>query len=280
MNTALQNDYSLITERAGANVTQEQLLRVYQRYVFAAQYCHGKDVLEAACGSGVGLGLLGDVAHSVTALDCERKNLFHAETTYQQDSKVRILHGDAQAIPFPDKSFDVVILYEAIYYLSHPEKFFAECKRVLRSGGRLIIGSANREWADFNPSIYSTRYFSASELYEMMEKEGFQTKIYKGFPIEESQGGKQKVLSLMKRVAVKLHCIPKSMKYKKFLKRIFVGQLVPLPPRLTQGSVEYREPTPLSLGKETQFKVIYAVGHYHPEPFGLAQDRLVEGRGA
>ena len=256
-------DYSQITEMPGAKVTQEQVLRAYQRYYFAVQFCEGKDVLEVACGGGLGLGLLARVAKSVTAIDIEKKNLDRAEATYQGHSKIKVLPGDAEQLRFGDRSFDVVILYEAIYYLSNPEKFLAECRRVLRLEGILIIGSANREWTDFNLSVYTTRYFSALELKDWMGQGGFRTDIYKGFPVNgQSQGGLSRHLSLIKRIAVKLRLIPKSMKYKKYLKRIFVGQLVPLPNELPEGLETYIPPDPLDLKQpDRQFKVIYAVGH-------------------
>lgn len=254
-------DFSMITESPGARVTRDQVLRVYQRYHFAAQFCHNKDVLEVACGGGSGLGLLANVARSVVAIDVEEKNLAHAQSTYGGDTRVRIERGDAEALAIPTQSVDVVILYEAIYYLPHVERFFAECRRVLRPGGMLIIGSANCEWRDFNPSHYSVRYYSSRELYAAMERYGFVTTLYKGFPIADAQGPVEHVVSLLKRTAVRCHLIPKSMKYKKILKRFFMGRLELLPRRLIDGVVEYIAPEPVNPATDNwQFKVIYAVG--------------------
>jgi SAM-dependent methyltransferase len=256
-----RNDYSQITETPGSRVTAEQLSRAYQRYFFAVPYCRDKDVLEVACGGGAGLGLLVEAARSVTAIDLEEKNLQRAREIYQDDPKVKVLWGDAQRLEFPQNSFDVVLLYEAIYYLPRPEFFLQECRRVLRPGGHLLIGSANREWKDFNPSAYSTRYFSCAELQQLMREHDFETELFKGFPVPERNGFKGRLLSLIKRTAVRLHLIPKSMKYKKFLKRLFVGKLVLLPRRLTSGVAEYLPPLPVDPGDpDRQFKVIYAVG--------------------
>jgi ubiquinone/menaquinone biosynthesis C-methylase UbiE len=72
---------------------------------------------------------------------------------------------DAHNLPFDDKSFDVVILYEAIYYLEHPERFIEEARRVLRENGTLLICTANKDWSGFNPSPYTYKYFSAPELF-------------------------------------------------------------------------------------------------------------------
>lgn len=259
--TKFYKDYSQITEIPGTKVTLEQVSRVYQRYFFAAQLCQGKDVLEVACGGGVGLGILEERARSVVGIDVEEKNLKFAQGIYGNDQKVRIHQGDAHRLAFPDDSFDVVLLYEAIYYLAEPKLFLKECRRILRPGGILLIGSANKEWKDFNPSVYSTRYFSCLELKQLLGEYGFEVDLFKGFSVSEDNGLKGKVISLIKRAAVKTHLIPKSMKYKKFLKRLFVGKLISLPDRLKEGMIPYIPPeriTPES--QDRQFKVIYAVG--------------------
>ncbi len=49
-------DYTTVTEVPGNQVTQEQLERMFHRYCFASNFAEGKDVLEVACGAGLGLG--------------------------------------------------------------------------------------------------------------------------------------------------------------------------------------------------------------------------------
>ncbi|MDP6054050.1 MAG: class I SAM-dependent methyltransferase, partial [Candidatus Latescibacteria bacterium] len=77
---------------------------------------------------------------------------------------VPVLRLDGHSLPFKNDSFDVIILYEAIYYLKEVGCFLEECRRILRSGGHLLICSANKEWDGFNASPYSHTYFSISEL--------------------------------------------------------------------------------------------------------------------
>ena len=48
-------DYSTVTELAGDEITAEQLERLCHRYYWAGTFCAGKDVIEAACGTGPGL---------------------------------------------------------------------------------------------------------------------------------------------------------------------------------------------------------------------------------
>ncbi len=255
--TAQAIDYTSVTEMTGYNVTAEQIQRMYTRYMFAAEYCNGKDVLEIACGSGQGLGLLASAAKSVTGGDVDPKVLAAAKNHFGQ--RVTLSEMDAQALPLPDQSLDVVILYEAIYYIPNAALFFKEAKRVLRPGGTLIIGSANKEWEGFNPSPYSHVYFTASDLKKNLDAEGFSTTLFADCNVEKDGGLKSVAIDMLKKTAVKLNLIPKTMKGKELLKRLFHGRLQPLPAELKQGQASAIKPVPITDGPVPFFKVIFAV---------------------
>jgi len=70
----MKTDYTSVTEIAGSKVSNEQLLRMAHRYHFAAGFCAGKDVLEVACGAGVGLGYLAKFAKRVVGGDIDQKS--------------------------------------------------------------------------------------------------------------------------------------------------------------------------------------------------------------
>jgi len=151
----------------------------------------------------------------------------------------------------------VVILYEAIYYLPEPEKFVSEAHRVLRDDGMLLICTANKDWADFNPSPYSRKYFSAQELYSLLKRKFTKVKVLGAFPVSED-GIKNKIVSLIKRTAVTLHLIPKTMKGKEIFKRIFFGKLLTLPSEIGDGEVEYSPPVAISSDQPNyQYKVLF-----------------------
>ena len=48
------HDFTQVTELAGQMISEEQLLRMLNRYQWASAYVDGKDVLELACGAGQG----------------------------------------------------------------------------------------------------------------------------------------------------------------------------------------------------------------------------------
>ncbi|MEK6744532.1 MAG: methyltransferase domain-containing protein [Nitrospirota bacterium] len=252
-------DFSTVTEVTGYKVTSEQLQRMYTRYRFAAEYCEGKDVLEIACGTGQGLGYLAKTARRVVGGDFDETIVSKARDHYQD--RIAVTRMDAQNLPFTDASFDAVLCFEAIYYFDDPARFISEARRVLRKDGILLICTANKDWSGFNPSPFSHTYFSAPELHALLVRQGFRTELFADCPV----GGDSlpaRVISLIKQSAVKLHLMPKTMKGKELLKRLFMGKLRQLPPEVDDGMGPYLRPTPITHELPVaQFKVLFAVGH-------------------
>jgi SAM-dependent methyltransferase len=163
---------------------------------------------------------------------------------------------DAQALPFPDSSKDVVIICEAIYYLPNVDKFLDECRRVLRRNGQLLIVVANKDLSDFNPSPHSHAYLGPVELNERLSRRGFAVECFGYLPID-TVSLLQRILRPMKRLAVALGVVPKTMKGKQLLKRVIFGRLVPMPAELIESS-RYVEPTPIRAdAPDRRHKVIY-----------------------
>lgn len=251
-------NYATVTEVPGVQVSDQQLDMLYTRYRYAAEFCAGKDVLEVGCGPGQGLGYLAKQARRVVGSDYTASLLKVARQHYRETTP--LVQLDAQDLPFQDRSFDVIIFYEAIYYLSQPEQFLNECCRVLRDSGVLLICTVNKEWADFNPSPFSTRYPSAKELSELLLSHHMQVELYGAFPVPVNSIGAT-VVSLIKRAAIKFGLMPKTMKGKELLKRIFFGELQPLPAEVEERMADYMSPQKLSDDAPvTEYKVLYAVG--------------------
>jgi ubiquinone/menaquinone biosynthesis C-methylase UbiE len=252
-------NYLTVTELPGYKASKEQIERLYHRYHFAHAFCRDNHVLEVACGAGMGLGYLEKVAKKVVGGDIDENILKFAKNQYKERNKIELKKIDAHELRFPDKSFDVVILYEAIYYLAQPERFIEEAFRVLRKDGVLLICSVNKDWAEFNPSPFSTRYFSALELYQLLNHNFSAINLYGAFPARLDTL-KRKILSLTKRVTVRLHLMPKTMKGKEFFKRIFFGNLLSIPSEIEEGMSEYLVPVPIPVDSpNSSYKVIYAV---------------------
>jgi len=61
------------------------------------------------------------------------------------------------------------------------------------------------------------------ELNKLLHESGFNVEFYGAF-LTLPNGLKEKVIALIKRTAVVFHLIPKTMKGKEFLKRVFFGK--------------------------------------------------------
>jgi len=256
----MHTGYTTVTELPGNKASKEQLERVCHRYNFAAAFCEDKDVLEVACGAGLGLGCLAKKARMVTGGDIDKNILKCAYETYQDRENIEIKELDAHKLPFEEDAFDVVILFEAIYYLSSPEAFVNEAKRILKPDGIVIIGTVNKDWSDFNPSPYSIKYFSVLELVELLKPQFSNINLYGAFAVSTNTI-QAKIVSIIRRTAVVLHLIPKTMKGKEFIKRIFFGKLVSIPTDLATNNANVSAPTTEITKDESdgQHIILYAV---------------------
>jgi SAM-dependent methyltransferase len=251
-------DFSTVTELAGDQVSQEQVDRICHRYYWAGTMCRGKDVVEAACGPGQGLGYLAGLARSLRAGDYCEPILGMAREHYGNRLPLGVF--DAQKMPFEDQSADFILLFEAIYYLPSANQFLEECRRVLRPGGKVLIATANKDLFDFNPSPFSQRYYGVVELKQLLQAHGFACQCYGAFPMG-SVSRRQRAFRWVKKAAVWLHLMPKTMKAKKLLKRLAFGRLVPMPREICEGMIDYQEPKLLDLSQpDHTHKVIYCAG--------------------
>lgn len=224
------NDFVDLTEISGDMVSVEQVERIARRYYWAGNYCTGKDVLEIACGTGQGVGYLASRARSVVAGDVSAQILEIARRHYGARGDFR--QFDAQQLPFADGSFDAALIFEALYYLPDPDRFFRECRRVLRPGGVLLIATANKDLFDFTPSPASQKYFGVVELSDVLPQHGFAVECFGDTPVAATSL-RQRVLRPVKMAVTRLGLMPKSMTAKKLLKRFVFGQLVPMPAEIT-----------------------------------------------
>ncbi len=254
---ALHTDFTTVTEVPGNRVSQEAIDMVWTRYAFAGGYCEGKTVLELACGPGTGLGYLSRKAARLVAGDYTGGLLERARARY--GSRIPLVRLDAHALPFVPGIFDVIVLFEAIYFLADAARALKACRAALTPGGILVLATANPGRPDFNPSPYSTRYFTGSELSALLESSGFAVELYGGFPVQVA-GMRDRALMMAKRWAVAMHLVPKTMKGKELFKRLVFGPLEDFPGDIAASSREWVAPVRIQNAAAADgYKVLYAV---------------------
>lgn len=107
-------------------------------------------LLDVATGTGrLPLALLEQPAFQgrIVALDLSRKMLsVAAGKLAPYGERVTLLHQRAEALPFPDETFDAVTCLEALEFMMDPPGVLRELARVLRPGGLLVL--TNRQGRD------------------------------------------------------------------------------------------------------------------------------------
>jgi len=98
-------------------------------------------VLETAAGTGIVTRALDrslSPRASIVATDLNQPMLDHAAERISS-SRVSWQKVDAQALPFPDATFDAVVCQFGVMFFPDKQKAYREARRVLKPGGRFII---------------------------------------------------------------------------------------------------------------------------------------------
>ncbi len=111
-------------------------IQLYHRVASAAEL-RGRDVLEVGSGRGGGASFVARYHQParMTGVDFSPQAVALCEKRHAAIANLSFRTGDAEALPFADASFDVVLNVESSHCYGHIDQFFAEAARVLRPGG-------------------------------------------------------------------------------------------------------------------------------------------------
>ncbi|MFO7676162.1 MAG: methyltransferase domain-containing protein [bacterium] len=155
---------------AAADEPDRLSIQLYH-HVAAAVPIAGRDVLEVGSGRGGGASYIARYLgpRSMTGIDlnlraiecCQRRHCRRATDGGPVEvPNLRFRRGDAENLPFADRSFDAVVNVESSHCYGSMKRFLAEVARVLRPGGWLLF-------ADFRSSAEATK------LRRQFEQAGF-----------------------------------------------------------------------------------------------------------
>lgn len=114
----------------------------------------GTRVLDVACGTGNTALPLARRGAIVTGVDIAPNLLAQARERAAADGlAITFEEGDAEQLPYPDESFDLVVSMFGAMFAPRPALVAAEFARVLRPGGRLAM-------ANWSPGSFSGRTFA------------------------------------------------------------------------------------------------------------------------
>ena len=139
--------------------------RIWKRRVLRlAQVRPGERALDLCCGTGDLALALAKNGAEVTGLDFSEPMLRVAREKSKfknQNSKIEFICGDAQQIPFPDETFDILTIGYGLRNLSDLDAGLKDMRRVTKPGGRLVA----LEFAKPDNSAWRAIYFGYLKIF-------------------------------------------------------------------------------------------------------------------
>lgn len=139
-------------------------------------------VLDMGCGGGANVARLLTMCPDgrVTGLDFSALAIEIAtDLNYRaiKDGSCVIAGGNAMQMPLAREVFDLVTVFEAIYYWASLDTGLAEAFRVLKHGGTIIVANEldglSQESQDVSMAVDILRIYTADEIESSMAKAGF-----------------------------------------------------------------------------------------------------------
>ena len=151
----------------------------------------GRQVLDVGCGDGAMAQELARQGAHVTGLDPDPRMIAAARRRIGRDCEtLRFVAGRGEALPFDDAAFDVVLAVTVLCFVPDARRVLAEAARVLRPGGRLIVGELGRwsAWAAWrrirgwrgDPTWRTARFRTAHELRGLATAAGLAPTVLRG----------------------------------------------------------------------------------------------------
>jgi 2-polyprenyl-3-methyl-5-hydroxy-6-metoxy-1,4-benzoquinol methylase len=126
----------------------------------------GDRVLDLGCGEGMFTARLADAGASVVGADVAEEPLRRARARHRE-LDLRLIDGEGHW-DLPDASFDLVWAGEVIEHVADTAGWLSELRRVLRSGGRLLLstpslGRSQLLASALSPSVFARRFDPRSD---------------------------------------------------------------------------------------------------------------------
>ncbi len=105
---------------------------------------NGSRVIDVGCGTGNFALKLQNLGYDVVCLEPDEKMRQKA-----LEKGLNCVKGFAESIPFEDKTFDAAISVAAVEFFTDVEKAINEMLRVVKTGGKVVIGFITGPWARY-----------------------------------------------------------------------------------------------------------------------------------
>ena len=149
-----------------ANESREFSARLHEYDAFA-----GKSVLDVGCGNGYVLANYARAGAQVTGVDLTEAAIALARQRFAQAGLAGTFQiANAEALPFPDDSFDCVCSMGVLHHTPDTARAVAEIWRVLKPGGRLIVMFYHRDSALYRVNFPLQQRFGPKSMQQLVNE--------------------------------------------------------------------------------------------------------------
>lgn len=174
-----------VRENILQRIWHENKLSTFKKIITGLNF---KNILDIGCAGGT---ITNNISHifpqaKITGVDVYPRAIEYGRRKYPD---IKFVLGDAQNIPFKNKSFDLVVCYETLEHLINPLEALREIKRVLKSDGVALIAMDSGSllfqivwwfWEKTKGKVWQGAHinpYNHSTLETVIKKAGFKIKL-------------------------------------------------------------------------------------------------------
>lgn len=111
---------------------------MYDVIVDEIQKLESGRILDVGCGNGNLFSLLPDGKYELFGVDFSENMIVEAKMNCSNKATFSV--ADAEKLPFESDTFDIIVCNASFHHYIHPDTVLEEMHRVLKDGGKLLIG--------------------------------------------------------------------------------------------------------------------------------------------
>lgn len=154
------------------------------------------EILDIGCADGTFTKIILDKARpkKIIGIDIVNSSIDYSRNKFAKNKSLKFLVADANDLPFGNNRFDAVFCLEALEHIFDPKRVLAEIKRVLKSGGYIVIlvptdsllftvawwmvlNTWGRHWRETHVQSFNRK----NDLSKVIKKAGFEIETDKKF---------------------------------------------------------------------------------------------------
>ena len=157
----------------------------------------GLRILDIGCGGGLLSEPMARLGADVVGADAAERNITVAQVHAEdQGLTIDYRHTTAEDLAASGEEFDAVLNMEVVEHVADPLTFLSACRSLAKPGGLMVCSTINRNPKSFMMAIVGaehimrwlpkgthdwSRFITPDELYDLLEKAGFDPVDRKGF---------------------------------------------------------------------------------------------------